>query len=357
MDNMRRLLIACFAGLFLSHALPAQDAEWKKAVDGGIGFLKNTQNEDGSWGGPRFQAGVTGIIVTGMMQSGEAKADDPTVAKAVKYIEGLVNAKEGHIAGKMPQLQNYITCVNVMALQAVKQPEKYKAVVGDAVKYLKQLQFDEAENKKEADDEFGGAGYDGKSRPDLSNTQFFLDALKDAGVPQDDPAFKKALVFVSRCQNLKTEFNDRPFAGKVNDGSFIYGIFDSKKGEPAGYGSMTYAGIKSMIYCGVSKDDPRMKAAIAWVSKNYDLEKHPGKGESGLYYYYHTMAKALAAAGIDEITTPDGKKHDWRKELTAVLAKKQKPDGSWTNESDRFMEGDPALVTGYALMALSYCKK
>ena len=30
--------------------------------------------------------------------------------------------------------------------------------------------------------------------------------------------------------------------------------------------------------------------------------------------------------------------------------------GSWINEQDRWMEGDPRVVTGYALMALSHCK-
>ena len=29
-------------------------------------------------------------------------------------------------------------------------------------------------------------------------------------------------MFVSRCQNLKSEFNDQPWADKVNDGGFIY---------------------------------------------------------------------------------------------------------------------------------------
>jgi squalene-hopene/tetraprenyl-beta-curcumene cyclase len=30
-------------------------------------------------------------------------------------------------------------------------------------------------------------------------------------------------------------------------------------------------------------------------------------------------------------------------------------DGSWVNSADRWYEGDAALVTGYALLALSYC--
>src|SRR4029077_5806617 len=134
---------------------------------------------------------------------------------------GLVNPKAGHIAGPDPRvgLQNYVTSVNVMALAAAKRDAKYRPVIGTAADFLKKLQWDDGEGKKEGDDFYGGAGYDSKSRPDLSNTQFFLDALVAARVARDDPAFKKAMVFVSRCQNLKGENNDQPWAGKVNDGS------------------------------------------------------------------------------------------------------------------------------------------
>src|SRR5262245_66385193 len=109
-----------------------------------------------------------------------------------------------------------------MALVNANEAKKYQTIIGDAVEFLKQLQWDEGEGKDTKSDFFGGAGYDSKSRPDLSNTQFFLDALKAAGVAGDDPAVKKAMIFVSRCQNLETEHNKAPWAGKLNDGSFIY---------------------------------------------------------------------------------------------------------------------------------------
>src|SRR5204862_1360020 len=126
--------------------------------------------------------------------------------------------------GQHPRVepQNYVTSINVMVLSAANRADRYEAVIGDAVKFLKQLQWDEGEGKKPTDDFYGGAGYDSKSRPDLSNTQFFLDALKAAGVPETDPAYKKALTFVSRCQNLEGEHNKAPWAGMLNDGSFIY---------------------------------------------------------------------------------------------------------------------------------------
>jgi len=188
-------------------------------------------------------------------------------------------------------------------------------------------------------------------------------------VSSDDPALKKAMIFVSRCQNLKGEHNDRPWAKKIDDGSFIYTpasggvtkVIDKANpdGSLPGYASMTYAGIKSLVYCGVAKDDPRVKKAFEWIQNNYTVEGNAGMPEArkewGLFYSYHTMAKCLDALGLDHVVDAKGKKHDWRKDITEALAKRQRADGSWSNVS-HWMEADPNLVTGYALMALSYCK-
>ncbi|HEV3203759.1 MAG TPA: prenyltransferase/squalene oxidase repeat-containing protein [Gemmataceae bacterium] len=344
-------------------------ADWDRMVTKAIGYLKTSQDANGSWSGSR-SPGVTGVVLTGLLRTGKISPQDPLAAKALAYIESLVNARAGHIAGQDPkaQLQNYVTSVNVMALAAASRSDRYKKIIGNATDFLKKLQWDEGEGKQPGDDFYGGAGYDSASRPDLSNTQFFIDALIEAGVPRNDPALKKALIFVSRCQNLKGEHNDQAWAGKIDDGSFIYsaagGGQSKAEGNPdagfIGYGSMTYAGIKSMIYCGVSKDDIRVKKAYEWIQKHYTVDANPGmppvQSQRGLYYYYHTMAKCLDVLGIDEVVDVQGKKHDWRADIIAALAKRQLPNGSWVNEKDQWMEGDPNLVTGYALMALSYCK-
>lgn len=344
--------------------------QWNTVVDKAIGYLKSSQGESGAWSTEK-SPGITGVILTGILSTGRVNADDPVATKALGFIDSLVNPKAGHIAGKDPkvQLQNYVTSVNVMALVAANKSDRYKKVIGDATEFLKKLQWDEEEGKDPSSDFYGGFGYDSKSRPDLSNGQMTIDALIAAGVPKDDPALKRALVFISRCQNLKGEHNDQPWAGKINDGSFIYSAAGGGQTKVEdvtaetgliGYGSMTYAGIKSMIYCGVSKDDPRVKKAYEWVQKNYTVDYNPGmrqkQSEAALYYYYHTMAKCLHVLGVDEVVDAKGQKHDWRADITAALAKRQKPDGSWINDADRWMEGDPNLVTGYALMALSYCK-
>ncbi len=363
-------LISAILFLSIANAQPTPSDAWNSSVDKAIAYLRKNQAEDGSWSS-KSSPGITGIIITGLLKTGNLPTDDPMIAKGLKYIEGLINTKSGHIAGLDPrvQLQNYVTSVNVMALSAANK-DSYKAVVGNAAKFLKQLQWDESEGKNPKDDYYGGAGYDSKSRPDLSNTAFYLDALVAAGVAKDDPAFKKAMIFVSRCQNLKSENNDQPWAGKINDGSFIYSAAEGggvrnadgpeKDGSMPGYASMTYAGIKSMIYCGVSKNDPRVKKAYEWVSNNYSLESNPGmppqRAAWGLFYYYNTMAKALDALEIDDVKDSKGVSHIWKNELSLTLAKKQSPDGSWSNPQDRWMEGDPNLVTGFALMALSHAK-
>jgi squalene-hopene/tetraprenyl-beta-curcumene cyclase len=194
-----------------------------------------------------------------------------------------------------------------------------------------------------------------------------IEALRETGLPADDPALQKALVFVSRCQNRKSEFNDQPWADKVDDGGFIYtpaagGVSmapDAKlpNGGLRSYASMTYAGLKSMIYAGLKPDDPRVKAALAFIKAHYTLDENPGLGQGGLYYYYQTFAKAMSLLGSPTFTDAEGKAHDWAPDLVAALAKRQLAEGGWVNKgSDRFMEGDPNLTTAYALIALSYTK-
>jgi squalene-hopene/tetraprenyl-beta-curcumene cyclase len=119
---------------------------------------------------------------------------------------------------------------------------------------------------------------------------------------------------------------------------------------------MTYAGLKSMIYCGVNESDPRIIAAAKWAKEHYTVSENPGMADAGLYYYYQVFAKGLSSLKLKEVTDADGQKHDWRAELISALAERQQPDGSWVNKNPRWMENDANLVTAYALLALSYAK-
>jgi squalene-hopene/tetraprenyl-beta-curcumene cyclase len=288
---------------------------------------------------------------------------DPLVSKSLKYLESFVQP-DGGIYQTGTNNTNYETCLSMVAFAEANRDGRYKGLLKRADDFVKALQWDESEGTDRSNVAYGGAGYGKSKRPDLSNTSFLLDALKAAGAGSDDPAVKKALVFVSRCQNLETEANTTEFAAKNPDGGFYYtpaggGSSMAGKTEAGGlcsYASMTYAGLKSMIYAGLGPDDPRVRAATEWLRTHYSLDTNPGMGDAGLYYYYNTYAKALDAMGQETFTDAEGVAHRWREELAAAVVARQRPDGSWTNENARWMEGDANLVTGYALLALSYCQ-
>ncbi len=348
-----------FGGAALAGEAPSADELAAK----GAQFLRSRQAADGTWSADRREPGITALAVTALLRSGQAGPTDPAVVKGLAYLETFVKPEGG-----LPDVphSNYATSVALMAFHEANTNGRYDAVVKGAQTFLKEKQWDEGENKSPDNPFYGGAGYGGKNdRPDLSNTTFMLEALKDTGVPPDDPAFQKALVFLSRCQNLQSEFNDQPWAGKVNDGGFIYTAANggsSMAGETddgglRSYASMTYAGLKSMIYAGLTVDDPRAKAALEYIKKHYTLDENPGMGQSGLYYYYQVFAKALALVAGETFTDADGVEHDWRADLIAALAKRQGPNGEWVNQADRFMEGDANLVTSYALLALAATRR
>jgi squalene-hopene/tetraprenyl-beta-curcumene cyclase len=354
----------------------------------GARYLVAAQDKEGGWAsetGP----GVSGLVLKALIQEPTVGPEHPAVRRGIEFLLRFQH-DDGGIYGGDGLHKNYETSVALSAFSAIKgdepatgndadkpseQPERTAAPAPDAElqkriaaarKFLTENQWDGSENISVDNPWFGGAGYGRGERPDLSNTQLMLDALHDSGLPKDDPAYKKALAFIARCQMLG-ESNDQPFARGSTDGGFIYSPAnggESKAGEwevnghkeLRAYGSMTYAGFKSMLYAGLSKDDPRVAAAMGWIRRNWTLEHNPNMpGElslQGLYYYYHTFARALAAWGEEKVVDGKGVEHDWRAELVEKLAKLQRRDGSWVNEADRWMEGIPELTTAYAVLAL-----
>ncbi|HKX46665.1 MAG TPA: hypothetical protein VJP77_08170, partial [Planctomycetota bacterium] len=237
------------------------------------------------------------------------------------------------------------------------------------------LQADEGEGYGREHRYYGGIGYGGDERPDLSNLQLALEALAAAGTQPGDPTFEKALVFLQRTQNrsesndlVVTEAGTRIVPG--DDGGAGYAPGESKAGTvtlPDGsqvtrsYGSMTYALLRGYLFAGLERDDPRVAAAWEWLRAHWTLDVNPGFEATadpaapyqGLYYYFYSMARALDLYGEPVVVDGAGVEHRWREELAGRLAAMQRPDGSWTNEnSPRWWEGNPVLATAYAVLAL-----
>ncbi|RMF74172.1 MAG: hypothetical protein D6744_14780 [Planctomycetota bacterium] len=381
-DRYRRntVLIACaLAAACIAPALHAQNGEPSGATSRsarrdpsalaaecrkrGARFLLATQDREGAWM-PQAGPGITCLALKALIQEPSIGPDHPAVRRGIQFVmrsqhdDGGFYSPEGII-------KNYETSVALSMFAAANRPQ-YAETIRRAQQFLTDLQWDEGEDISVDNVWYGGAGYGNGKRPDLSNTQMMIEALKDSGLPKDHAAYKKALVFISRCQMLG-ESNDQPFAKGSTQGGFIYspanggeskaGIIEiDGRAELRTYGSMTYAGFKSMLYVGLTRDDPRVKAAVDWIGRHWTLDYNPNmpaqQSRQGLYYYYHVFARALDALGEDRITDALGREHDWRAELVEKLHELQQADGSWVNDEDRWMEGVPALTTAYSLLAL-----
>lgn len=358
----------------------ADDRMYGRALD----WLVARQHPNGGFGQVPGQApgeiGITGLVLKGLADAPEpwrAKVR-PAADKAAAFL--LQHQKpDGSFAQGDVGLTNYRTSIAIMALGALDRA-RYRDAINRAVSWLLGSQFD-AEQEKIGPDSphHGGFGYGHGDTPkpdaDLSNTFLALAALKDAGIGPDDPVFKRAITFLERCQN-SSETN--PGVGglkPLDDGGFMYdpGLDRNKSAvlehadgtrSVVSYASMTYAGLMSMLHVGVTKDDRRVQAALGWIRANYTLEENAGLGvrqtspqaaQQGLFYYYHTFAKTLAALGSPTVDTKDGPR-PWARDLCDALAARQAEDGSFKNPHDRWWEADPVLVTAYVVNALNYAR-
>ncbi len=250
-----------------------------KLIAKAVEFLRTSQADDGSF------SSKTGVGPTALVAASLLSVDFPRKTPGCQ-VDRLsaeeCSARRRHLRPRVtPSELRFLLAV--MALSKANKDGKYSEQIKKIEAFLKQQQWDEGEGKKPDDPFYGGAGYGSKARPDLSNTGFLVEALHELGRDGDDEAIQRALLFVTRCQNLESPQNTTPNAGKVNDGGFFYTTANGgesmagtdENGGLRSYGSMTYSGLKSMIYAGVSKDDPRVKAALSFLEKNYTVDNNP----------------------------------------------------------------------------------
>jgi len=369
--------VAPASGIDLTHHQKAE-----RAIHRGIEYLRSTQNDDGSWT-PGPGPAVTGLVLRVMLSQPTIDPNDPDVQQALDYVLAHVREDGGIHDGI---LANYNTAISLSGLALINNRPEIAEAIAKGQKFLQQLQWKEQLDPKgrrvDSSHPFhGGAGYGNSGRPDISNTQFLLQALRDTGMDCRDPTFQRAIRFITRCQAVPQ--NDM-FADQLSDdGGFIYStsissehigvpeskaspemIDEGKAGRPVSglrsYGSVTYAGFKSYVYALLPRDDPRVVAAVDWIRSNWVLDRNPGMPvdeqtlthKQGLYYYYMAMGRALNAWGATTLELKDGRSVDWANELIDQVVSLQRTDGSWVNEHPRWMEDDPNLVTAYALIAL-----
>ncbi|MFH1708524.1 MAG: prenyltransferase/squalene oxidase repeat-containing protein [Planctomycetota bacterium] len=382
---MRSILLACIAAVLcmslacgkVAQAPPAPpapvasvatDADLTARVDGsivkGVAFLMTQLDESGvcmvEYEGKKFpEAGVTGLVILAL-----TNAPDPdekvkaAIQKGAAFLAAAQKEDGGVYLDPKDAPATYVTSVAIMVLNTVDKAQ-YAPVIAKAQTFLIKAQGADINDKWN----YGGIGYGSNKTSNLSTTQFAIEALRTSGCT-DKEAYQRALTFLSRCQNY-SEYNDLEWS--TNDGGAVYSPHESKAGEVEeeggtkgykSYGTMTYAEIKSYIYAGLTKDDPRVLKALEWIKANYTIDANPGMqdGAMGLYYYFLTMAKTLSVLGVDKLEDTAGIKHDWKRELSDKMISLQQADGSWQNSQPRWFEGMKPLATAYSVIALGYCR-
>jgi len=337
-------------------------------------FLRSQEIEPGRWGfAGRPDAGITALAAAALaaLPGDPGKAHRASLDRALEWLASIQDQSGAITEGG---LAAYVTSVAILAFHSSGDP-RYRPTIEKARRFLTAVQCDEGEGYTTDDNFYGGIGYGNDERPDLSNLNLAIDALRAADLPKDDPAVARMLRFLDRCQN-RSESNPtvvsaeghRVLAG--NDGGGIYypgnspaGYVDLPDGTRVArsYGSMTYSLLKGYVFAGLPTEDPRVQAALGWIRKNWTLEENPGfdrtkdprAGHQGYYYYLYTLARTLHSLGEPTVEDAAGKPHDWRAELAARLLALQRADGSWVNEVDRWWEGHPVIPTSYATLALT----
>ncbi len=344
------------------------------ARDRAAAWLLARQAPEGHWSNADFPA-LTALPVWALVRSGYA--NDPAVARAVDYILSCVNengaiCREPSVQRRGGGLCNYNTALAMVALHAVGRE--------DLIPVIQRARQVIAGTQHFGDDiYYGGMGYDAatdRAYADLSNSYLAFEAMRLTESVEDlrrqgdgrvDLDWAAARRFIERVQN-RPESNDQPWAtdDPAEYGGFAYKPDSSMAGSVTNadgrvhlrsYGSMTYAGLLSFIYADVDKQDPRVQSAFDWSLRHFTLDENPGMDQQGLYYYFHTLAKALSVMGQDVLVLDRAGPINWREALIKKLLSIQRFEadgtGYWKNDEGRWWEADPVLVTAYSLLALN----
>ena len=327
------------------------------AVTNGANFLIRSQTPEGTWSDRQMPA-LTALPLWALSNSGiRSEAMEQARRKAADFVLSTQRPDGGFYVPKPGRggsgLGNYNTSVCLAAL--------FDSGLAPAAPLLKARDYVASSQLTGDDTMAGGFGYDKVSRrryADLSNTSYAMSAMAKTASLEEfrtdgksaDLDWDKAVAFVERLMAKEgpdaggAAYNDRTAqAGSATNAS--------GKVQLKAYGSMTYAAVLSMCSAKLDRGDPRVKQSLEYMSKNWSVDENPGMGNQGLYYFYDIMARALAAAGVEDVGG-----HQWKAELSAKLISLQKPDGSWSNDNNRFWESDPVLCTSFALLVLELCR-
>ncbi|MCA8920519.1 MAG: c-type cytochrome [Planctomycetes bacterium] len=363
-------------------------------------FLTGAQRDDGLWPGYRDPAEAS-VAVSALALAALRELDDSDAVLAARDAAAFALRERQAPDGGVHEPQDPIShrvYANALLLRGLGDDPAQADFSEQVRRWLVQAQLQEtpppwcAEVARGEpagvgpfDFRYGGWSYHGTYRPngrlraDLSTARFALQGLTAAELDAESPAWGRALMFLELTQNL-TLLGEGENEPRYRDGGFAFHPRNSKAGNDAvddlivyrSYGSATADGLVSLLAAeGIDQRahaDPelpdmgeRVRAALLWLARNYDLKGNPGFTESqftwtqGIYFYYlSSLAEGLHQAGVWEIRGQDGSEHVWPAELIRALRNEQHGvDAPFANKSTLMHEDNPVIATSFVVFALT----
>ena len=316
----------------------------EQSIQKGVKDLLGSRIGDRNW--PEYTGrveigGVTALSVLALLNCG-VSPESREVSRALQWLQQL-----------KPQT-TYALSLHTMAFCAAN-PKQYALEIKRCSQMLINSQLPNGGWSYERSGNVGSNGPAG----DPSNSQFALLALHEAqrigaNIEKSDwqRVFKRATEYWVRLQN--------------KNGSFSYGA-----GDENGSGSMTCAGIASLIIAGADQDSPevgvnnvvrccgqtddqlgRVRKGLNWLAENFSVEFNPQERSSWHFYYLYALERVGRMTGQRFIGN-----HDWYREGASVLLSQQDAQFGQFSSRSTFESNEPVINTAMALLFLSKGKR
>lgn len=293
-------------GMARSMAMSKNNGKEKseKAVMAGLRWLKQHQNEDGSWSG-EYKPSMTGLAVLCFLGHGETPESPefgPTVKKALDWMLARGTESQGrmHLAKDFNQPGVYEHAIATYAMgeyYTMTKDERFKDLLTQAVGYIVNGQAPD-----------GGWQYAYAKGPnsDTSVSGWQIQALKAAhltglGISGVDEALDKAMLNLKRVQGPNGGFGYR---------------------TPADTYSLTGVGVLCTYFWKQDKDK-LVKEGIEFLLKESDKNfpvKYKGDKANLYAWYYNTQACLMFGGSAWS---------KWNRLFQDEIADSQNSDGSW----------------------------
>jgi hypothetical protein len=279
----------------------------EKAVMAGLRWLKQNQNQDGSWS-PDHKPAMTGLAILAFLGHGETPESPefgPTVKKGLDWLLEKGNEFQGRMSltkdgwgGHHGVYEHGIATYAMGEYYTMTKDERFVELYKQAVGYIVSGQAPD-----------GGWNYSYSKEPnsDTSVSGWQIQALKAAhltglGIPGVDEALEKAMLNLKRVQS--------------SDGNFHY----RKPGDRGKNPSLVGVGVLCTLFWKETKDKVVRDGIEFMLDRERPEVKYKGEAADLYAWYYNTQAALMYGGSAWS---------KWNRMFQDEVADAQSPDGSW----------------------------